>query len=206
MNINIIVTCYNTEDHLSSLMKILDGFTKIKPIVCVAYSGSHESFPCDVRLQNTGDNSRELSMIVESMKWFKAKKVQSTRYLKLSAHVWPLNEDKLISIFEEMDKVRRPFAGNYWHHNFEGSLSADFFLLNTEYGNIFSNVTQVVNDTEVTIYQLLKGKNKNPYIIPGRDPVFWNNFFECKPLCLAMHPNLSDNLVLANEIKKEATV
>jgi hypothetical protein len=201
MDVNILITCYNTEKHVPILLDILKQFKQIKPTFCVVYSGDQPDFPCHVRIKDTKKNSRELAMIVEGMHWFKQNKTVVSRFLKLSAYVWPLNEDKILKIFEDMDKIRRPYAGNIWHYNVSGSLSADFFLLNTDYGDVFSNVTQVINDTEVTIFQLLQEKNKNPYLIPERQPVFWNNYWECKKLGLVMRPDLEENL----EAMKKAT-
>jgi hypothetical protein len=207
MDVNILITCYNTEDHLPYLTRIISEFKLITPKICVVYSGQHkDSVPCDIYMENTNDLSRELAMILQGMAWFKNQKTTVSRYLKLSANVWPTNEDKIIKIFEEMDKIRRPYAGNIWHHNIEGSLSADFFLLNTDYGNIFKDVHAMINDTEVTIYRLLKEKNKNPYLIPEREPVFWNNYFECKKLDLLLYKKSEDNIRAFNEFKKKASI
>jgi hypothetical protein len=184
-------------------MKIISEFKSIKPTVCIVYSGEHKGeVPCNVYIEKTENTSRELAMILQGIEWFRKKQTGCTRYLKLTANVWPADENKIIKIFEEMDKIRRPYAGNIWHHNLEGSLSADFFLLNTEYGEIFKNINRMINDTEVTIYHLLKEKRKNPYIIPEREPVFWNNFFECKKLGLAMQKKVVDNIPLFEELKK----
>lgn len=199
MNINVLVTCFDTEKHIPYLLGILSQFKQIKPSICVIYCGKDEKTPCTVRLRGAKKSSAELAMIVEGMRWFKSQKNTNPRFLKLSAYVWPLSESKIIDIFEEMDKERRPYAGNVWHHNIGGSLSADFFLLNTDYGNFFQNVTHVTNDSEVTIYQLLKEKRKSPYIIPERDPVFWNNYWECEKLDLLMRPDLEANLRMAKE-------
>jgi hypothetical protein len=199
MDVNVLITCFDTEKHIPYLLGILKQFKQINPSICVIYCGRDTKIPCTVRLSGTKKNSMELSMVIEGMRWFKSQKNSNTRFLKLSAYVWPLDESKIVSIFEDMDKERKPYAGNVWHHNLTGSLAADFFLLNTEYGNIFQNVTRVTNDSEVTIFQLLKEKRKSPYIIPERDPVFWNNYWECEKLGLLMRPDLEINLKLAKE-------
>jgi hypothetical protein len=206
MKINVLITCYNNEDHLPVLLGVLQTYKTLQPQVGIIYAGTDKNFVCNVRIAGTKPHSRELAMIVEGMKWFKSKYPETPHYIKLSAHVWPLDEEKLIKLIADFDASHRCYAGNKWHHNLEGSLSSDFFLLNTDYGNVFKDLTQVINDTEVTIYRALKEKNKYPYLIPERAPVFWNNFHQCEKLCMTLRPKLEENLEAVKRLKKEITI
>ena len=202
MNINIIITCREgNELHVEHLMNILQQFKKIIFTPCLIYSGNDIKFPCNMRVK-TKTNSVELHMIMAGLKYFKAIENEENRFLKLSSYTWPLDEDKIISIFETLTEVKKPYAGNWWHNNLEGSLSVDFFCMDLSYGNIFEKVTSIVNDSEVTVYHLLKDKGKTPYIIPERNPLLWNNYYACDALRLTAHKKLDLNLKYVKELQK----
>ena len=194
MKINIIIACHDgDEKHVVHLVNLINTYKKIQPQICLVYSGTDSKFPCSMRVK-AQPNALELSMILAGLKYFKTVNSQEKKFLKLSCYVWPLDENKIISIFDKLDELKKPYAGNYWHNNLKGSLSTDFFCLDLSFGNIFENVTKVVNDSEVTLWHLLKNKGKNPYIIPERDPVLWNNFYTCDSLKITAHKDLDLNL------------
>ena len=194
MDINFIVTCYDNEEQLALLLKLLESYKKIKPTVVVSYSGEKE-IPCHVRITNTIPATRELAMTVEGYRVFKRFKNTNKKFVKLSARVWPVDEDALIELFKKLEENKVPFAGNYWHHNLTGSFAADFFVADFTYGNFLDPIDIVTNDTEVTLYQqLIVRMKKKVYLIPERTPIFWSNLFECKPLGLIMYEDIEVSL------------
>lgn len=194
MNVNIIITCRDgDEPQVQYLMNALRQFKKIIFTPCLIYSGRDPKFPCNMRVK-AKNNSVELHMILAGLKYFKSIKSEENRFLKLSAYTWPLDEDKIIGIFDALTAAKKPYAGNWWHNNLEGSLAVDFFCLDFSYGNIFDKITNIINDSEVTLYHLLKDKKKTPYIIPERNPVLWNNYYTCDGLYLTAHKKVQLNL------------
>jgi hypothetical protein len=206
MNLNIIISCRDgDESQVQYLMNILRQFKKIIFTPCLVYSGNNPKFPCNMHVK-AKNSFVELHMILAGLKYFKGIGNEENRFLKLSAHTWPLNEDKIIDIFNALAEAKSPYAGNWWHNNLEGSLAADFFCLDFSYGNIFDKITNIVNDSEVTLYYLLKNKNKLPYIIPERDPILWNNFYTCDGLCLTAHKKLQLNLAYARNLNETGRI
>jgi hypothetical protein len=209
MNLNIIITCRDGDEfQVQHLMSVLRQFKKITFTPGLVYSGKDPKFPCNMRVK-AKNNSVELHMILAGLKYFKGIKSEENRFLKLSSYTWPLDEDKIIVIFDALAAAKKPYAGNWWHNNLVGSLATDFFCLDFSYGNIFDKVTNIINDSEVTLYHLLKNKNKTPYIIPERDPVLWNNYYTCDGLYLTAHRKLQLNLDYVrrlNEVGKPTSV
>lgn len=195
MDVNFIITCHDTEEQVHLLVNLLKSYKIIKPHIVVAYSGEKDNFPCHVRIANTEPHSRELGLIKEGMNVFRRSNNKIKKLVKLSAYVWPTDENKLIDIFKRLEEARCPYAGNYWHYNMTGSLAADFFVADLTYGDFIAPLMQITNDTEVTLYrQIVKDMKKKVLIISERDPVFWNNYYECKALGVTMYPDPTVNL------------
>jgi hypothetical protein len=194
MEVNVIITCHDTEEHLPVVVRIVQEFKLLQPRVMIVYSGKKDDVPCHLRIGTTKDISRELVMTVEAIKGFqKQNKIQ--RFLKISAHIWPADEQKIVDAFQALEDQKTPYGGNYWHHNLQGSLAADFFILDLNQGNFLRRVDKVMNDTEVSLYQYLIKENKTPYIFPDRHPIFWSNFYECEHMKLASARNFERNKV-----------
>ena len=196
MDINFIITCYENEQNIPLLVQLLQSFKKIQPNIVVSYAGEKD-IPCDVKIDPTSlkPQFREIALTVEGYRAFKRYNNTNKKFVKLSANVWPTNEDILIELLDRLTVHKTPYGGNYWHHNGVGSLAMDFFVMDLTYGDFLKDLDQVHNDSEVTLYQqLVVKKKKQPYIIPERDGIFWNNRYECKALGLVMRSTPQENL------------
>jgi hypothetical protein len=203
MNLNIIITTDDTtREHVPHLINLIKNYKVIKPEVVLVYCGEDTTFLCNVRIK-AKPYIQEFGMTMAGVNYFKNTENKNKKFLKLSAYVWPLDENKIIEIFDKLDTLKKPYAGNFWHNNLEGSLSADFFCLDLACGNILENVTDITNDSEVTLNTLLRKRNKSPYIIPERNPVLYNNYFRCDGLRLTACKHLEENLKYLMEIVKK---
>jgi hypothetical protein len=178
--INFLITCHDKNlAFIEQTKKIINSYKKILPSIFIAYAGE-KPLACDIKTKELPEPIREIVLAYEAYKL--GLKTGNPYFIKLSAQAWMLDEDKLLDIFQRMEKAKALFAGNYWHHNIEGSLAADIFFLHRRYGDLFKKIEGIVSDSEITLFHMLKNQGVKPLIIEERDPVFWNHVYQCPTL------------------------
>ncbi len=200
MDVNVLITFFDKEDHLPYLLQILNSYKILKPTVLQVYTGTNPDVKANLKynLPTNALDQREYSMLVEGAKAFKSVN-QTKRFLKLNSNTWPLDEQKIVDIFNKLDELERPVATNYWTNNQPGSFAADIFLADTRFGNVFAPANKFLRTTELTLHSVIQNLSHQPYLIEEREPVHWRNLWECKNLKWVMYNDLQQNLNRANE-------
>jgi hypothetical protein len=199
MHISFIITCYNREEYLPHLIKILQHYKKIKPTWAICYNGDKD-INCDFKCPNRGLHRGDYDL---TMGGYQKLKNTGHRFIKLSCDSWLLDEEVVINIFNIMKERRCCYAGSYWWG--KGRLATDVFFADTKYGNLFNNLRcpPKINDGEIewqrcaletTMGKIVK-KTGAFYIIPERNYVnATQHRHECNELSWCMHHNLNKNL------------
>lgn len=147
LEVNVIITCYSKESYLPHLINILNSYKKIKVNYVISYNGIDDNFECDFRCEyqpnggrgNDGHTSGcpysegDCELIIGGYELLKENGVK--KWIKLSIDSWLLDEEKIIQIFDELNKTKSSYAGNYWYD--DKNLSTDIFFINTEENDIF---------------------------------------------------------------------
>jgi len=201
MEVNFIITVYDKEEFLPATKDFIKKFTKIQPKIFVVYCGPNK-VEANLKLPDPGEPAREIFMTLWGYKKLSEDSVVP-RYVKMTGNTWLMDEDVIINIFNEMENRKAAFGGNHWHFNLEGSLSADIFFADTRFGNVFKAIDAKPKDFEVVLFDTLRKIKSTPYIIEGRDPVYYNNLHECKTLKWAMHSNIGKNFECFQEWVKK---
>lgn len=208
IDINFIVTCYSRENYWPYLKKILDSYKKIKAHYVYCYSGLNPNEPCDFRCENRGFIEGDTDLMIGGYNLLKDNGVKY--WIKISIDSWLLNEDKILNIFDIMEKNNYVYAGNRWTG--DAWFSTDiFFSRDNEFNfmNKFANgaihyITQVDYSIEGFIANLAKQSGKY-YIIPEREPVRGNygTRYIVEALDWTMSHNLSDNINFLNSYREK---
>lgn len=207
MDVNFIITCYNREDYWPYLKNIIESYKKITPHIAYCYSGIRSDVVCDFRCKNRGHIEGETDLIIGGYNALKNNGVKN--WIKLAVDSWLLDEDKILNIFDVMEKNKYSYAGNYWVA--EQWFSTDiFFSIDNEFNFMkkFSEeaihyITQIDYSIEGFIADL--ARRGGYYIIPEREPIKNASSptrFEVKSLGWTMQHDLNLNLKFMNEYLK----
>lgn len=196
MEVNFLITCFNKE-HFADFYRytILKQFKKIVPKVTLAYNGIRPFYPCDVSIPNRGLQLGEYDLILSA---FRQADKTVTRFIKLSADSWLCNEDKIIEIFQRMEKDKCGYAGNYW---FPGphphTLSTDIFFLDTRFGSPMFHLQEPIDkpyhELEFSMYKAVQAGTK-ALIIQEREPTHPTHRNICEELQWTMQDDFVMNL------------
>jgi hypothetical protein len=203
MKVNILITYYDKEEFIPYLLQILNSYKTLEPTILQVYTGSKQDVKADLKylLHPSMQQQRDYSMLMEGIKAFKQIN-ENKRFLKLNSNTWPLDETKLIDIFNKLDELKLPIASNYWNNNQKGSLATDILLMDLNYGHLFTAADKFYQTTEITLDRALQKIKKEPLIIEEREPVHWKNLWECQQLKWTMYSNLNMNIERSNDFLK----
>lgn len=220
IEVNFIVTVYNSEDYWIHLKKILDDYTKIKSNYVVCYSGERDNFDCDFRVENKMNGGRGLDHHQSACLWADMDFILTiggynllknngvNKWVKLSIDSWLLDEEKIIQIFEFLEKEDCVYGGNVWYTH--QCISTDIFFVNTKEKNIFEDLSTHGNIFLDYLYYkkiplgfeyLMKNiiTPHNYGIILGREPILSDSTrWFCTELGWCMFHQLEKNLDFLN--------
>jgi hypothetical protein len=198
MEINFIITCYDKEEYWPYLDKILKSYKKIKANYVVVYTGNKPEFNPNVRIPNRGHSRGDYDCIVNGYKYLK-EKTNCNRWIKIGVDSWLLNEDVLISKFNEMERNACGYAGVWWN-DARDDISTDIFLADTSVGNIFEHMLKhdvpdhLTPRFEVYMKQILEEYGIKCLILMERHPCWADYRWKCPSLGWTMSHKLQDNL------------
>jgi len=168
----------------------------IQPTVVIAYNGSDDSFPCDVRRPNMGHSHGDHDLTMSGYNHFKTIN-DGFRFIKIGIDTFMLNEDALIWIFNDMEIAKSCYAGNYWHYEGSQSLATDIMFLDTRYGNPLNpphGLEKNGDDFETWMFNSVNGRKLPIMLLGSRTPVHPSNRMECERYKWTMHHQLEANL------------
>jgi FkbM family methyltransferase len=215
MEINFIITCFDRESFWPEAKQTINSYKKIKPNIILCYNGSDEEFKkeAQVFLKNKGHQLGEISLISEGARYAK-NNYECKKFVKLSIDSWIIDEDVIISTFQNLSRNKSCYAGNFWSTTNE--LSTDIFFVDEESGELFNNFViseqeaQQVKDgliiAENIMIRAVFNTNKNIVLIREREPVHPNNRFKCEELLCTMEHDLNENINNKNLFKKIKTI
>lgn len=193
--INIIVTCNSREEYLHGLNETIRGYKNISPNVCLSYNGNIEEFPCDIKIANSGHQMGDIELTLAGYHHLKNNGVN--KYLKICIDSWLLNDEFILEIFDRMDSSKSAYAGNYWlpegEPNHKFSLSSDIIFADVTNGNIFENFRWDGLGFETSIYKTINDNGFKYSIIQEREPIHWENRYDCEKAQWVMHHDLAKN-------------
>jgi len=207
VDINFIVTNYNRENYWFYLRDILNSYKKIKAHTAYCYSGVKPDEVCDFRCINRGHIEGDTDLIIGGYNFLKNNGVK--KWIKISVDSWLLNENKILDIFDIMDKNDHTYAGCRWTG--DPWFSTDIFFSRDNDFHYMEKLTiwaieyisQIDYSIEGCIATLAKQSGRY-YMIPERDPVKggYGTRFVVDALGWVMYHNLEDNLKYLEEYKK----
>jgi hypothetical protein len=203
LDVNVIITCHNREEYVPYLLEILKGYRyiKVNPLVC--YNGDKLGFYYDLRLPNYGHSLGDMTLTLMGYRLHKFLH-DSTRYLKLCADCWLFEEERILDIFLEMDKIKAVYGGSWW--NDTKHLSSDIFFVNTAHGNIFEGFFQYEHASyEALLFRTVTQMNLPYYIIPQRINGC-SKRHSSRELKWVMHHNIADNIAAYQEYSQFKTL
>ena len=119
-DVNFIITCFDREAYWPYLKKIISSYKNISPRVAFCYNGADKNLPCDYRCKNEGKARGDARLIAGGYDLLKSNSIQ--RWVKLSVDSWPCLEEKLLGLFDRMEKAGKHYAGIPWHlYNYQYS-------------------------------------------------------------------------------------
>jgi len=208
IDINFIVTDYAHETYWPYLKNILGAYKKINAHWAYCYSGIKPDVVCDFRCANRGHIEGDTDLMIGGYHFLKNNGVK--KWIKISVDSWLLNEDKILNIFDTMDKNDQTYAGCRWLG--EAWFSTDvFFVRDNDFHFMekFSNgaiqyITQVDYSIEGFLANLAKQSGRY-YMIPERDPVTGNvgTRFLVDSLGWVMYHDLNQNLKYLDKFKND---
>ena len=204
MDVNFIITCYDREDYWPYLKKILDSYQTIKPHVAYCYSGVKEDVECDFRCSNRGHIEGDTDLMIGGYNLLKDNGVD--KWIKLSVDSWLIDEEKIIELFNLMDKNDYVYAGNmwtgekWWSTDIFFSRDSDFQFMKKFTEGSIHYIEKVVYSIEGWIRDLAKESGRW-YIIPEREPIVstYGNRFYVDSLSWTMKHDLQENIDTAND-------
>jgi hypothetical protein len=207
VDINFIVTCYNREEYWPHLQNILNSYKKIKAHTVYCYSGVKPDVVCDFRCANRGHIEGDTDLMIGGYNFLKNNGV--SKWIKISVDSWLLDEDKILDIFDIMDKNDQVYAGcrwtgdPWWSTDIFFSRDNDYHFMEKFTSTAINYITTVDYSIERCIADVAKGYGKY-YMIPERDPVPGNygTRFVVDALGWVMYHDLNENLKYLEEYKK----
>jgi hypothetical protein len=168
MNVNFIITVNNRENYWPYLKEIFNSYKIIKPNIALCYNGNDKNFTADFKCINKGHIEGEIDLIIGGYNLLKNNKIN--KWVKIGVDSWLLNEEKILSIFNEMDKQNSIYGGSYW--NGYDRLSTDIFFASTENINFLEELNYLYGPPGIEFKMLqLINKFGGFYIIPERQYV-----------------------------------
>jgi hypothetical protein len=213
MEINFIISCFNREDYWPYLLKIINGYTKIKANIILAYNGDSDQFKqnSSIVLPNYGHQKGEATLILAGFKYAKENFPNCKKFIKLGMDSWLLDENVITDIFDRTDRHKSCYAGNFWsyeHIEIRHHLSTDVFFVNEDYGDFYENYSRQKGLIETLpfnglimediMYNCIVNIGSPITIIEEREPVHPNNRMECKKLNWIMSHDLNENIHFMN--------
>jgi hypothetical protein len=195
MKINFIITAFDKEIYLPTLLKIIRSYKRIEPEIVIAYNGSKADFPCTLRRPNMGHQHGDHDLTMTGYNHFKTIN-DGFRFIKIGIDSFLLDENYLIHFFDMLPVSSCCYAGNRWHSEESNSLATDIMFLDTRFGNPLNpphGMTKDGDDYEQWMWQSMQRNNLHTMFIPYRTPVHPNNRLECEPLKWTMHHQLERN-------------
>jgi hypothetical protein len=196
MNVNWVIGCHDKEAYWPHLKEVFATYETIVPETCLLYNGRQEDFPCDVRNADLGIQLGSMDGLYKARDFFKDS--QTFRYVITCIDSWLLDESAILRIFETMERTKCCYAGNWWdEHN--AAVSTDIWFLDTRWGNPWPCIEWDGNWVEGSVFKAVS-KVGRILIIPDREPVHWENRYECPALKWVMHNDLESNLRRRKEL------
>lgn len=148
-SLNVIITCYNREDYIPHLIKIINSYKKINVKYAVCYNGHKDDFKCEFKTTYAPNGGREgdghpsgcpyseadLDLLLGGYEHLKNN--GNHLWVKLCADSWMADEDKIVQILDEIEKTNCAYAGNFWYKY--QNVSTDIFFSSTKIHNIFED-------------------------------------------------------------------
>jgi hypothetical protein len=189
--VTFILTCHDREEYVPYALRVIESYRSIKPQVILCYNGEQD-LACDVRLPPLKKHHGDHSL---TMAGYRLRRHQ--RIVKLSIDSWLLDESVIVNIFRRLESEQKPYAGNYWHSNWQGSLSTDVIFADLRFGNIFKGWNDARPSMEDSMWRQLTRLGKKPLLIEERHPIHFANRFACAKLRWTMEHDLQRNLANA---------
>jgi tetratricopeptide (TPR) repeat protein len=193
--VNFIITCFDKEEYLPGLLQVLESYKSIIPIVCIAYNGDSNTFPCDIKIENHGHQIGDIELTLAGYHFLKSNGV--SRFIKIGIDSWLLDEGYLARIFAEMESEESAYAGNYWlpEENYYSklSLSTDIIIANTRFGDIFEKFSWDQMGFETSLYKTITNNSFKVTFLEERNPVHPYNRFACKGANWVMSHSYKEN-------------
>lgn len=205
MDINFIVTCYDKEEYWPHLEDILKSYKKIKANYVLVYTGNKLDFNPTIRIPNRGHSRGDYDCIINGYKYLK-EKTNTSRWIKIGIDSWLLNEDVLISKFNEMEKNICGYAGVWWN-DAKDDISTDIFLADTLMGNVFEHMLKhdvpdhLTPRFEVYMKEVLQAYGIRSLILQERHPCWADYRWKCPALGWTMSHKLQENLEFLKNYK-----
>jgi len=193
MDINFIITAHNKEDFLPYLVKVLQSYKKIRPNPIVCYNGYRSDFPCTIRMTNSGHQRGDKELTLAGYRWHQQNNT-CLRYIKIGIDSWLLDEDAIITIFEDMDKAEACYGGNRWEREDKPLLATDIIFADLHHGDPFIEFAEDGPSFEWWMYEALKRRRLKTHMIWQRIPVHPDNRHVCGPLKWTMEHDLQKNI------------
>jgi hypothetical protein len=204
MQVNFIITCFDKESFVDLAVKTITSYKKISPRICLAYNGKDEKFKCNVRIPNRGHQQGDLDLTLAGYENLLHNEI--FRFVKIGADTCLLDEDIIISIFDDMARKRCGYAGNNWHEG-QTSLATDIIFADLRFGNAFEGLTlKGYPAYEWAMYGQCEKRKIKAMIIKDRVPVHPDNRNECEKLKWTMHHELDKNIANARKWGKSKSV
>jgi hypothetical protein len=211
MEINFIITCFNREDYWPYLKKIIQSYKKIKPNITYCYSGDNKDILCDYRCKNRGHVEGDTDLMIGGYNLLKNNGIN--KWIKICVDSWLLDEQKIIDIFNIMEKNEFVYAGNKWGG--DNYFSTDIFFAIDDNFKFMKKFTEgAINYIENIDYSIegwmrtLAVNSNKYYIIPEREPIIgtYGNRFFVENLSWTMKHDLKDNIEQTNQYLKKLNI
>jgi hypothetical protein len=203
MEINFIVTCFDKEDYWPYLKEILNSYKLIKPHVAFCYSGTKE-IPFDYRTYNRGKQFGDADLICGGHSTLTGNKVKN--WVKISVDSWLCDEQKVINIFEQMEKNDACYAGSFWDDKYHFSTDI-MFVRDTKFDFWEKFKDQVyswlAHDCIEGLAAKLAKESEQYYLIPERSVIPNKYRHACEALGWIMQHDLQKNIDFLERYKNE---
>jgi len=177
MDVNFIVTCYDHEDQWPFLQSVFRSYKTIKPVVAYCYNGTKpQDYACIFRCLNRGKQLGEIDLIRGGFNLLEKNSIN--HWIKIGVDCWLLDEQKLIDIFNDMEKKGCHYGGYRWEERNDRFGTEIFFALgNALLADFIKGAEDYIstNNKQVEDYMSIIAKKHPWYIIKERDKPFLRN-------------------------------
>jgi len=203
MEVNFIVTCFSRDKYVSDLVNIFKSYTRIKPNFIIGYNGRSTLDAPHIKIDNRGYQQGDIDLTLAGFNTLKTN--GCTRFIKIGADCWLLDDSKIVEIFNKMEEQQACYGGNWWVK--QGYLSSDIFFVDTRFGNIFDllklnvsyeNTLGRIFDSNIHLKKYIIPERGVNGIVDDRGPFRWR----CAELNWTMSHNYEDNLRIMHEFFK----